>query len=458
MLQVIIDKEYQYLRLKSTNYKYHQSVLNAIRRVSSTMLDIFCFDEYLDAEDYDLLKQMGVSHLPNGHQRHTTIVDTTRFPIPVISHAISMTAINNSEETIPLLEENKNRKVFFAVCGDNEEVSKRLTTPYVNKQVHPVHLYSHDLVPFVFTRESEMDEWNYNDNATDEVKKQLKNIFKLNEHLVTIEYNKKLNVIVKPMLCRGFDHPRAETCTVRFRHHVNPDIIKSGLTLIDDKFQVRRKVEGEYSAKELFSLDFNQPIQGETNKYYYHDKVGTSFGVELVLVDNGKMSPFDTLQKSTDYLIDKLQLFHQDLMINQGAEVIKREIDNDNELSLVIPPNVEKDIENFNNSEYHMLIDDGLLQMLVVMLIKIVDMAIDSTHASWWQHVNINYNRPHRLVSQVTVKVKLPEEQEFKDSLNTVLSQWVTSGETQVLRLVHAAINLCVTDLKQIQVELNKQS
>lgn len=400
-----LQKTDQYIRLTSENYSLHPAFFNAIDRISKTYVELFCFDEYIDQDDYDFFSQVGIKNLKKGYERHTTLVNTTRFPIPKISHAVSMTALFNSEETIPLLEETGLRKVFFVFCNkDVADPKERFKTPYKNTKSYPVSLYSRDMEAFVWTRQTLGDTWAYDYDESQRVNDSITDIFAYNEQQVVVETGKKLLVICKPMVCTGDVHPRGIPCVNRYQWQANPVLIEQGLKIINDDYSLRRKVEDEYSAKEIFLLDPQK--QYAPKKFDFHDKFGTPYGVDLLLIYNGKMPVSDTLENTIKVLLNGLDLLEQEVTLGENSDIIKYDNDEeDNYLKLTIPKDVNINLEE---TKYKIVIDDSILHMVTIKAMELID-DIYRDNLRHWTTTNISYKIPHRLIAQAELNVKLSQ-------------------------------------------------
>jgi len=449
----VVHKPGNYLRLTSDHFKYHSCIFNAIDRIVTTDIPIYCLDDYLDEKDYIFLQEhMGVTRLIPGHKRHTTVLKTIRFPGNMISHAVSMTAVNNTDETIPLLKETDIYKVYFVLGSDSEPGKVK---PFVNTTRYPVTLHSHDFIPYVYSRTDINSTWQYNEDKSKQIKERLKDIFVYNEHQLTVEHKKKVLVITKPTLFNGREHPRANTCITRYQWKANPKITEH-IPLIYDDYRLRRKIEGEYDIKEIFLLDIENPIEGEEHKYYWQNKFGCPYGVELLLKYNGKLSCIDSVNRAIHILIESMNTIEQEISKGQLSEIIGQEEQEINEQILIIPKH-ETHVFNAQQDEtYRLLSDDSILHYLSIKIMQVIDRVIGEDMEKW-ENTSIYYKIPHRLRVRSELHVKIPDDAEFivnlKKEMTYTMSQ---TGSNFVNELIKFSINECKKELHEILDEINK--
>jgi hypothetical protein len=450
IIMISVDKNSEYIKLTTSNFSTHPSIINAIDRVSMIDIDIYCFDEYLDQDDYKFLTQhLKISNLTPGHKRHTTIVSNSRFPINKISHAISMTAIHNDSETVEFLKETETRKIYF-ILG---ELDGTIPKPYTNDhQSAPQKLYSHDLVACVYTRNTVDDEWDYDIEQSRLVNDNKHKIFRYNELKAVVEYNKSILCVLKPMLCRGRDHPRANPCVRRYQWVLDPGLIKLGLKVVNDDYSLRRKVEGEYSAKELFFLDKSNPIEGKKNKYYYQNKFGTPYGIMLLLIYNGKLECGETMVRSIDILQNSIELLKNEIKSYSASKILAQLKSDPSEKiqELKIPKKIELDLREYEDGKYRLFIDPSLLHMFTVKILQILDSVIGDD-IELWKETSVYYKFPHQLVPEAFVMVKLPDNKIFHDKLVKVYPNITTNGTELVNDIIIISLNKCFRELQEIK-------
>lgn len=493
-----------YISITTTHYRYHHAYSNAIYRCINNNLDMFCLDEYLDQNDYDFfMKTLGIPRLIKGHARYTALVDNTRFPIPVVSRAVSLAAvINNRPDLLPLLRETDTYKIYFAICDtDDSDPIKQITKPLYNNSGMPMFVYSHDLVPFVFTRdldeEDNLTDWDYNSVKSDEIKELIDEIFVYNSQLVMIEHNRKVNLIVKPVLSNGYHMVQANPLACRWRWTMNPRLRDHGIELVDDEYVLRRKVEGRYDPKDVFLLDPDRPVGSENPRYEaveidvtdnesgsededekpkktkkktvirgvgiasgideakfdYQNKFGCPYGVHMMYVYNGRGDPAYLVNLALDVLQDKLNLFQHEYSLDAASKIIHhREASAESrvyEKHLIIPYNTELKLTSYEDGKYSLLMDDTLLNMISLAALEIIDQVIQDD-LDWWQQVNIFYNVPHRLIEQAQLRIQVPEDPAFTRMMYEYAVEETTDNHATNLLL--AAINRCravLTDFKE---------
>lgn len=431
-----------YIRLSTADYKYPPSIINGIMRMMMNFVDVYCFDDFIDPDDYEFFRNvLKVPRLFEGRQHYTTLINNTRYPDPSASQRLSSLVINNTDDTVKLLEETETRKVYFAICGNDEDPIKQISKPLLNQGGLPLFIHSRDLTPFVFLRQEE--NWVYDKTESDTVKNSMDVIFSYNSKVMMLEHGKKFNVIVKPMLCRGIDNPRGTPCTSKYRWVMNPripDIYIKGKRqeLIDDKYVLRRKIEGEYSAKDLFLLD---PMTLKDDKMDFHNKFGIPYGLDLIFFYNGKMNPSLCMTKSIRLFIDKLELFRKEF--NSPSAVIHHEKSDDNHEYLIIPRNVDMDLSSYKDGEYHPFIDHSLLNAISTRALQIVDSVIGDD-IPLWENVLIYSKVPHPLIPQAELVFQLPESELLKKIRDTYK---YNTGQTVASSLMNQTIDELITML-----------
>jgi hypothetical protein len=435
----------EFIRLTSRNFTYHPSVMNAIDRVAGTHVRILCFDEFLDKKDYTLLTEhMGIMPLVEGHSRHTTIVGSGRFPISMISHAVSMTAIIDTHETRAAIMETSTRKCFFVLCDKTSEPG--CVKPYKNEDSVPVRIRSHDFIPYVYTRSTVQDRWKY--DMTESHAIDVTKIFAYNEEQTTVEHGKSLLVVVKPTLFKGFDHPRGIPCIRRYQWIVSPKLIEQGFPVVSKDYSLIHKIEGKPSAKERFLAS-----HVENGVAIPQNKFGKPYGVDLMFIYNGKMKCHQVVREAVGILQEALELFAEQLDEQRGSLVIgKLDLSDRNEQVITMPKTSDLNLRTHEDGKYSLLIDDSLLHMLSVKIMEIVDVVIDDQLATW-KEVSIFYKVPHRLIPSAELHVSIPDNNNivFTKNLAKLLSlEPSVKGSKLVDALIKYAVASCRTDLDDI--------
>lgn len=449
-----------YIRLTSTGYKYHQSIMNGIDRVANMNVPVLCFDEYLDQDDYDLLRNlMDVPHLAKGHERHTTIVANGRYPISMISHAVSMTAIHNSPDTVQLIEETTLRKVYFAL-GDPTSLDR--PRPFRNTASYPKSLHSHDFLAYVYTRESIQEDWRFNREESDIVQSKIRDIFVYNEMQVLVEYNKSILVIVKPSWCQGQKHPKAIPCIRRYQWILNPDLMvandrRGAYNVVNDDYTLLHKIEGHPSAKELFTaidVEEHKDAEGKVTRRLVipQNKFGKPYGIDLVFIYNGKMDCARVVTNAIDVLIGSLDLLSQEIAL--PTIMTKESFDDRNEQILAMPKLPDADLRVDHNGKFGLLIDDSILHMVSVKVMEMVDEVIQD-ELDMWQMTSIYYRVPHRLIPAAELHVKLPQSAAFTDRLRARFELVALGGSALADELTQLAIAKCQQDLLDIRSKVD---
>lgn len=449
-----------YIRLTSTDYMYHPSVINAIDRVANMNVPILCFDEFLDHSDYDLLRKlMGVPHLVDGHERHITIAANGRYPISMVSHAVSMTAINNSPDTVAMIEETSLRKVFFVLGDPTSQDSPRA---FRNSASYPKTLRSHDFLPYVYTRDTIQDDWRFNKEESDLVLAKIPEIFVYNEMQVLVEYGKSLLVIAKPKRMQGFDHPRAIPCIRRYQWILNPDLMKANerrgaYNVVNEDYSLLHKIEGYPSAKELFNaidIEEEKDAKGEISQRYVimQNKFGKPYGIELVFIYNGKLDCTETVVRAIDVLTSSLDLLAKEITL---PSIMNREqFDDRNEQILTMPKLPDSDLRVAHGGKFGLLIDDSILHIVSVKVMEMVEEVIRSDlneDLSMWQMTSIYYKVPHRLIPAAELHVKLPQSETFTAALRQRYGIVAMKGSALADELTLLAIEECKTLLSAIK-------
>lgn len=451
----------EYIRLRTTGYEHHPSIINAIDRAVVKNVEVLAFGEYLDHNDYDLLrKHMDVEHLVNGHDRHTTIIANGRYLINVISHAVSMTAIHNNQETVDMLNETDERKVFF-VIGNPASINTGRPTPYLNNKPYPVTLHSHDFLAYVYTRDSDQNDWAFNRDESIRVQNSITEIFPLNEMQAVVESGKQLLVIAKPSWWKGSEHPRGSPCVRRYQWIQNPELMKANenrgaYCVVNKDFSLTRKIEGYPSSKELFLAQDIEEVKnadGQVTKRYviYQNKFGKPYGIDLVFIYNGKLGCLDTLKEAIKILVESLDLFST--QIKTPTILSKESYTDRNEQIITLPKVRDYDLREEDNGKYCLLIDDTILHMVSVKVMEMVDVVIENQN-ELWTTTTIYYKIPHRLIPEAELHVKIPEDQQFVNKLKATYALTKDGGSDLAEELLLKAIDECKNTLNDIGSEL----
>ena len=455
-----IDKADKYIRLSTKNYRFHPSIINGIQRIMLNYMSSYTFDMFLDPNDFTFLSEtLNIPRLNPKHQRYTTLSCNTQFPIPMISLHISRQAISSEAiiEDIDIIENTNVRKVYFAICAPKEDESdpiKRISKPLVNNNATPLILYAHNLTPFVFTRKSVTDPWGFDETESYKVQKNLEKVFVYNGKVALIENGKNLNVILKAEKVMGKTDPAGSPCRSSYRWVMNPEF-KEKYPVVDKDFVLRRKIEGEPGAKDMFLM---VPISGDlasTTASYssgelhmaYQNKFGKPYGTDLLMAYNGKQNPASVMRESIKKFIENLRLM--DIECNKESEVIHK-MYLDNSVTLTIPLNVDMDLTKYQNGKYEVLMDDSILHSVSVKVLELLDNIIGDD-ISIWENISVYYKVPHRLIAQSILCVKLPEESEdFIEKISKTYKLTDKSKNVSLLIIRHA-INSVISDLESIE-------
>jgi hypothetical protein len=458
MLSIAVTKSDKYVRLQTRNYQYHPSIINGIQRMMLNFQQNYIFDMYLDIEDYEFLATtLKIPRLNSKHQKFSTLSCNTKFPIPMLSLHMSRQALNSEVldyDGNNILHTDDNRKIYFALCAresEEEDPVARIGKPRVNHASAPEIIYARDMQPFVFTRATDKDPWTYNDVQTEIAKSRISEIFRYNGKMALIEHGKHISAIFKPILSVGKDDPAASPCRSAYRWVMNPFFSKSHPIVYHD-FTLRRKIEGQPGAKDMFLMHPSDK-EGIYGKMEYHDKFGTPYGLDLMFQYNGKRAPDTSMQAAVQTFKQNLELLQGEL-IKEKSEVVHTEDGKEGWSTLVtIPMNVDVNLVTYDSGKYKVLLDDGLHHAVSVKVLKLLD-GIYSDRLSLWENTAVYYKVPHRLISQIVLFVKLPEDPELDTHIRDKFKEFALPSASASLILINAAINEVITDLNAISVAL----
>jgi hypothetical protein len=447
----------KFARLQTRNYAYHPSIINGIQRMMLNFIPTYMFDMYLDPEDYDFLTfELKISRISAKHQKFTTLACNTKFPIPMLSLHMSRQTLNCEVvdmEGRNLLRNDPIRKVYFALCelpSKEEDPIARISKPRVNKNAAPLIVYARDLEAFVFTRENDKDPWTYNGAETYEVQRRISEIFVYNGKMALIEHGKHINTLLKPRLEIGKEDPAGSPCRSSYRWVMNP-VFKETHPIVNKDFTLRRKIEGQPSAKDMFLMALS-PEEGVYGKMDYQNKFGKPYGLDLMFQYNGKLAPLMAMKKAIETFINTLQLMDGEL--STKSDIIH--VENGKEgwsTRLTVPMNVDVNLVTLHDGKYQGLLDDGINHAVSVKVLEILDRIIGD-RLSIWENTAVYYKVPHRLIAQSILFVKLPESIEFDQEVRKHLPLDYPIQTSASFIIIHAAINEVINDLSRISAEL----
>lgn len=441
-------------------------------------VESYGFVEHLDPQDYRLLsEQFGVEHLRiptdgSVRQRLTTLISNTRAAMPTLSHRCSRVPIYTSDVTAPLLESGENRRVFFVICeqdeggakGDAEAELRRFSRPRVNLRNEGHNIYVSDLEPVVLTRESPDDEFKYDVAETDSVKAEFKTIFPYNPILAFLEYNNRLNIILKPVMGRGIVNCRWSPAICRYRWLLDPAYNPEKrpiMTILRETSEgekerpntLRRKVKGELGAKELFMTDCTTGVR--------YDIFGSPYGIDLLFEYNGKMGCRDVALRSIDTLRKGIHLFQEQFLktpvnLDESADQYIGKSMHSDTLTIRIPASTEGKLVT-DKSEYRILTDDTIANMLRTKMLEIANELIGDQH-DWWSRTAITYKVPHPMIVQCLIIVPLPlhngDGTENADFMGRITDRYPDAeGDWHTAFIVDACEKL-LEDLQELENEL----
>lgn len=450
----ITNKNNSFVRLQTRDYSYHPATVNGIQRMMLNYQKSYAFNMYLDIDDYDFLgEDLKIPRVNKMHQKFITLSCNTKYPIPMLSLHMSRQAINSSvfdAEGQNLLLQSDTRKVYFAVCAskqDEADPMKRISTPLINKTSVPRFIYARELTPFVFTRISQTDEWGFDLKQTTLLEDNIDSIFFYNGKVALLEHGKFINALLKPSLITGKEDPAGSPCRSSYRWTMNP-VFKDSFPIVNSDFTLRRKVEGEPSAKDMF-LMVPTTEEDTYGKMSYQNKFGKPYGLDLMFQYNGKHDPLLSMIEAVKIFKINLNLMKEQFL-NDDSVIIHKE-NSDYSTKLTIPLNVDVDLMKHEGGKYKVLLDDGMLHAVSVKILEILDSVI-LENIKLWEHVSVYYKVPHRLIPQSELMCKLPESDEFNKILKVKLIELqVNSGMNNTHSLIQCAINQVVADLDMIQ-------
>lgn len=393
------------------------ATLNALRRSMLSFVECWGFNHLLDQEDYQFLTdKFGIKNLKQGREQHTVLVDNTRHIIPVLSHRCTRVAIMTSEDTTPLLYSNEDRKVYFILCDDTDMTDlKRFSRPRVNESNVSMRLYMHDFEAVVYVRSEKSDSFEYSAEDSAEVQSHMKEIFPYNPMIAFLDFQGKVNILLKPVMGRGIVNCKWSPCTMRWRFSCDPKWPEDQRPVMAPKDgrpnTLLRKVKGALGLKDIFLTD------PETMERY--DKFGRPYSVTLMFEYNGKMSCVDASKEAIKEILDGIALFQdhynstasvtgdsEPSSVSETAESIVHKNSYRDTQIMHIPLNTDDNILN-EHPEFIIMTDDTIANMLVCKLLEIMDKIIGD-NLEWWSQTFISYKRKHPLIKQCVITVPLP--------------------------------------------------
>lgn len=396
---VVSDIQEKYVCV--TTRGFNTATINAVRRAMILHIPCYGFDEMIDPEDYELITGT------KPEQRNVVLVNTTQTQsIPILAQRCSRIPLQTTAITRPLLESHDKRKVFFAVCKkpENEETwFNCLIKPYTLEGEIIKRIYSKDLEPVVLTRSSIDEEFQYDENASDEVREAYDDIFPYNILIVQMSEGEKVNIVLRPVMGTGIENSRWTPCTYSYRMNMDPKWLAKGEHLISQNGTVRRKVHGKLGLRDLITMDPETEVQ--------YNRFGKPYGHMLMIQYNGKMPPIDAFTASIRIIKEAVNIFLKYYL--EGNELIHKTVTHirtDDERSSVmevlsIPKNTEDELPV---SEW-IHCDHTIGNLLTTKMLEIISERDTMTDALWSQ-VHIAYKIPHPNIRQCIMMIKLPSE------------------------------------------------
>jgi hypothetical protein len=450
-----------YGRLTCRDYRFHPALINGIRRFVANYVPGYMFPLYLDQADYTFLTDVvGIQHLVPGHPRYSVLTSTSRYSIPHLSvHGNQVAAYDPPDAGGSVLAVNDRRIVYFAICNLNrDDPVVGLAQPYINTEAAPKQMYVHDLQPFVFLRQDDI--WTYAAAESDRVRTLLPQIFSYNSLLALVEYGCKLHALWKPTLMRGKQHPSAIPCRARFAWMANPTITAI-VPLVNPDFTLRRKVEYEPSARDVFLADRVDSTEGRIT-VNYQNKFERPYGLDLILEYNGTLTPKAAFLAALSQYKTTLGYFREELVKPDSQLVSLRNPVNASKTAAaateaaaaateysqhavrrewVIPLNPELDLNTYEQGQYAALGDDAVGEIIALKLLELVDTMIGASQ-DLWAGACIYFRIPHRLVNQAILHVELSTE---------ILERYQGDPGDPVTQMLLAAIAAAEQDLTEIE-------
>jgi DNA-directed RNA polymerase subunit L len=412
-----VESTNKYIRFKV--YDQNTATINGLRRTMLNHTECYGFVDEMDPADFKLLT--GTKE----ERRHTVLVDTlSSQAIPILAHRCSRIPIFTSVETEKVLQSTPERKVFFAVCEESDDMLKTIAKPYIQNDHIVKRIYSRDLIPVVLKRDAEASDDEASDDETETdamteplmvydaeasaaIKAMMDVIFPYNVLIAQMSYGDKLNIILKPLQGIGINNCAWSPCTLSYRYLMDPEWITKGERLFDAKGVLRRKVQGERATRDLFTMNPHtlQP----------YSRFGKPFGIELMFRYNGKMGHVDAFHRSIKKLHEGLDLFLSHyLKIDTESSVMAKDIthlvsDDEEHNSMVEMLSIPKNTEDKLPNEQLILAGHTMGNILSTKMLEIIDTMIHED-MSIWREVLIAYKIPHPLVKQSVLIIKIPSK------------------------------------------------
>jgi DNA-directed RNA polymerase subunit L len=386
----------KYIKLKI--HDQTTALVNGLRRTMLNHVMCYAFVDEMEPSDYLLLTGM------KEERRHTVLIDTLASQsIPILAHRCSRIPIFTSDETHKVLESTDIRKVFFVICEQSGDILKTVAKPYVHTDRLIKRIYSRDLIPMVLKFESE--KFVYDEEASDKIKGMMKTIFPYNVLVAQMSYGDELNIILKPVKGIGLTNCIWGPCTFNYRYIMDPRwVTDRGERLYDQSGALRRKMQGERSTRDLFTID-----PGTLRPY---NRFGKPYGIELMFRYNGKMHHIDAFQRSISKMHDALDMFlAQYLTADTDTSVISKEIIHQNSEdgqhdSTVEMLHVPKNTQDKLSEEQLILAGHTMGNLVTTKMLEIIDRLIGAD-VDIWPDVHIAYKIPHPLIKQCVLMIKL---------------------------------------------------
>lgn len=397
---VNVDIQEKYVCVDTTGF--NTATINAVRRAMILHIPCYGFDEMIDPDDYELITGT------KPEQRNVVLANTTQTQsIPILAQRCSRLPLQTTGVTRPLLESNDKRKVFFTVCktpqADKETWFTCLTKPFVLEGDIIKRIFSKDLEPVVLTRSSTEDEFQYDEEASEEVREAYDEIFPYNVLIVRMCEGERVNIVLRPVLGTGIENSRWIPCTFSYRMHMDPKWLDKGEHLVSPEGTVRRKVHGKLGLRDLITMNPDTEMP--------YNRFGKPHGHMLMFQYNGKMGHVEAFAASVRVIQDAVNTFLKYYL--EGNDVIHKvvsHIQTDDEHSSVMETmSIPKNTEDELPVSQWIYCDHTIGNLLTTKMLEIVDQQEKMTDELWSQ-VQIAYKIPHPNVRQCVMVVKLPSD------------------------------------------------
>jgi hypothetical protein len=378
----------------------YPDLFNSIRCAMLCHVKCFGFDNMIDPEDFSFIKN--VLGVDLSHEHYTTLVNSTRYPSPVLSQRLGRLPIYTSPETLRVLTGSDDIMIVFLIC-DSSDPTKPL------KNMDPVDLVvsSRSLVPRVYKKVDLM--WQFDQEHTDRIEQLKSTIFYYDTLICTLSYGQELHAIVKPLYDVGFKDPRWQPCTWRFRH------VRDPLWADEEGYkeiQLRKK-PGQMGLKEQFRTMSPAACTaaGVPAGTAYDKLFSIPYEVQTMFVFNGKMDPRMAFLSAIDVLKDALHVFYSQYQvasttlddIDSQVSIIHKE-QRESTQTLYVPYNSNDVVPE----QYTILTQHAIGNILANKILYLFDTHIVKGDNSLYESTLIAYKVPHQLVSQCTYTLQLP--------------------------------------------------